>query len=176
MISFLIFLDISLGMLNCSTLHPANLNQLDNDSVVLLDVSTVLSGSVYPKGEILNLRVYKGGKVEFDDYPPNPFEVNASRKRQRLSSQIDVKDIQEIERIISQMDFSNMEKKYNPTTPHLDSKMTKTITINYNGESKVIQIEENDVVLKLDEKSPYSLTLIRLLDFVDTLNKKLRKL
>ena len=176
---FFLLFSMIIGMTNCNLsprLSPNIADPVSNsfEDTVLLEVLTTMTGEVYPKGEVLTLRLYDNGNVEFDDFPKYVPEDRIPFRKEKKISKISSEEIERIKEILNQNDLLEAKPKYKPTKPMLDSKKIESVTFNNNGKSKIIVIEENDVVLKLGSNSPYPKSLVNLINLVDDLNKKLR--
>lgn len=145
---------------------------------VILEIITDAGESSYPRGKILDIRLYNNKEVEFDYYPPNtPDRVGMKFMSYRKDAKLDQEDFDLINSLISQSDLLNAKNYYAPSRhSSIDSTVKKTINLRAGIEEKTIILEERDSHLHLEEKSNmYPPSLIRLLEVVEDINRKLRK-
>lgn len=143
--------------------------------IVLLEVTTEGSSTVYPPGKTLDIRVYETGLVEFDFYPlPGPdVEFFVEKK----AAYIEQPKVAELKRLLSNLAYDAPKEQYGPTKRLVvDATVTVHLTFESGLGRKVIIFKENDSVLHLDRNSEvYPDSLTALFKFVYALGAEVRK-
>lgn len=164
---------------SCSSLSNQGLeesNRIINKSL-LLEVLSETSETVYPKGKILELRLYNDKNVEFDYYPPNtPDRIGLPFIPERKTAKLFQEDFDEIKSLLCDSALLNSANVYPPKIKRvLDATIKKSLTLNCGNQEKAILLEENDSHLHFEEKvGVYPTSLIKLLAISEKINKKLR--
>lgn len=137
-------------------------NQQEDE--VILEMFTESKYSVYPPGRILNLRVYKSGKAEYDLYPPVQKEGQFRVERTKLTLTSD--ELAKIKALIAET-MDTAKESYGPSVPILDAAIETTLKLRINGNQKVIVLTENHSNLVLEKKkNVYPDSLLNLLFFI----------
>ena len=154
-----------------STTTSKNLTQFASEEV-LLEVSTEMKGMVYPNGKVLNIKLYSSGRAEYDFYPPR--NANSPTKLERKASFLEMKDLEEIKSLITNLSSAPAKSEYLPISPRLDAAITTTVIYRTKNEETKIVLTENDSDLLLEKKENfYPKPLLDLLYFVQRFHKKL---
>lgn len=154
----------------------SNLRTTENKNLIL-EVMSETSKTVYPSGKILEARLYDNKEVEFDFYLPNtPDRVGMPFTSEKKSAKLSQEDFDKIKFLLGKSDLLNAKNSYAPIERILDATIKKTVSFKFGTQGKIIVLEENDSHLHLEEKSNlYPASLIRLLELVEDINKRLRK-
>lgn len=158
----------------CSTQQSAN-SHTQSDQVVL-EIITTAKGMVYPKeGDLLDMRLYKSGRFEYDDYPDiNPPKVtseNASitRKEAKLAPE----QVKELISLAEQPDFISAKEEYPSLYYRVDDEWITTIKFTYQGrEKKVIAVNFTDVVYNQERRRFYPPSVVKLFVRAEELKSK----
>ena len=179
-LKFLIVVLFSWIISNCT--FSAN-NQVQNQKLLaekelILEVITNASESSYPRGKVLDIRLYNDKEVEFDFYPPNtPDRIGMKFTSEKKDAKLSQEDFDEINSLLSKSDLLYAKNYYAPSRrSSFDSTVKKTVNFKVENQEKIIVLEERDSHLHLEEKSSvYPASLIKLLEVVEDVNRKLRK-
>lgn len=145
---------------------------------VILTVTTNASESSFPRGEILDIRLYSNNEVEFDFYLPHtPERVFMKFSSEKKKGKLNEEDFDKIKSLLIEPDLVNAQTYYAPLRKSsIDSFVKKTVIFKVNNQEKIIVLEERDSHLNLEEKlNIYPESLIKLLEEVEDVNKKLRQ-
>lgn len=142
---------------------------------VLLEIVVDASELNYPPGERLYLRVLDDGTAEFDYYP-SEFQVAATTriKYEQLETGISREEIDEMNRLVSNLARAETEETYGPTQLPMDAKIKSRIKFRSQKETKEIRIEENGPLV-YGAESPYPPELIELLKYSSGMHSRLLK-
>jgi len=141
---------------------------IDNllEKKVLLEVSTKLAGMVKPSGELLDIRLYSTGEVDYEEYL-SVIDDNGFNKKSKKSLKITEDDFQELKKMLEMSDLINAKTNYLPTISPSDVSTTTTIIFNCKGQQKKIVAKETDTTLNLErKKNAYPESLINLLKII----------
>lgn len=139
---------------------------LPKQDAVVLEIVSTTSEMVYPKGDILIMRLYQSGRFEYDDYadnPPNTRNATTVRKENKLKPQ----DVIELITLAKQPDFLSAEEIYSEPRPHshIDAFVSTKITFNYDGQTKKIEAENFwDILFFPEARIEYPPSMIKLLE------------
>lgn len=145
---------------------------------ILLEIETDASETVYPLGKTLDLRVYGNRQVEFDFYLPNtPDRVGLPFTSERRKTKLSQEDFDNLKTLLDKSDLVNANSYYAPSRRvAIDARVKKTVIFKMGNQQKTIVLEENDSHLNFRKKSDvYPSSLIRLLELIEDINRKLRK-
>jgi len=142
---------------------------------VIMEITTHGYGMVYPRAEILTLRVYQNGRIEYDAYPPQGGEsFNIRYWFPRRHSKLSSDDVNELVRLVEQPDFLAAQERYEGSYPHIDDTWETTIRFNYRGGTKqIVAINFWDITYSPDDAVKYPPSMITLLKKVSALRVKL---
>jgi hypothetical protein len=139
---------------------------------VIMEITTHGYGMVYPRAEILELRVYQNGRLEYDVYPPQEDEIlNIHYWFPRRYSKLNSDDVNELIRLAEQPDFLAAQEQYEGSYPHVDDTWKTTIRFNHRGGTK--QIVAINFWDSPDDAAKYPPSMITLLKKVSALRVKL---
>ena len=141
----------------------------------MLEVTTQGYGMVYPRAEILELRVYKNGRVEYDVYPP---QENASFNLHywfpRQHSTLTSAEVTELSSLAEQPDFLAAREKYKEGHIHIDDSWKTTIKFAHGGrEKQIVAINFWDITDRPEDASKYPTSMVTLLKKIGALRMRL---
>ena len=140
-------------------------HQIGTCQNLILEITTERYG-VYPTGRVLDIRVLKDGRVEYDSYKTGIYESPIIRKTIYLSK----KHLTKIKHLISTFSLEHIKGKY---AGHLlvgDVYLEKRISYCDNFEKYDILLNEYDVQLAKDRKDKIPPNVIQLVKLIDTIN------
>ena len=144
----------------------------------ILEVQSYAPDTSYPRGNILDIRLYQNRRVEFDFYPPNtPDRLGMKFSVERLESMLSEAQFDKFVSLLNASDLGAAALDYPPSrTSSTDSFIRKTVTYRIGEAEKKVSLEERDSHLHLSEKSEvYPRSLISLLELVEEVNRQLRR-
>ena len=164
--------------INCASQQPVNSsaaqpNKIAKPDEVVLEIITDASGMVYPKeGEILDFRLYKSGRFEYDDYPnQDPPRVTTrnviiTKKDAKLSAD----DVKELINLAEQPDFLAAKENYPRLRPHVDDQWITKIIFTHQGRTKKISAGDFwDMLYYPEDRAKYPSSMVKLLERVKDL-------
>ncbi len=159
----ILFLVIS-ASLSCSHSQVSILPKPDE---IILEIVSTTSDMVYPKGDILIMRLYRSGRFEYDDYPnynpPTTRNATTTKKEAELNSE----DVVELIKLANQPDFLSAEKHYPELRPntHIDAFVSTKIKFNNEKQTKFIEAENFwDILSYPEARAKYPPSMIKLLE------------
>jgi hypothetical protein len=170
-ISLYIYLAVGLvGSLNCTTAKTAGSND------VLFEVTTVTSESIAPAGEILDLRVFRDRRAEFDQFSSADSKTGTTEKPELKHAEITSDQLSAIESALGELDSAQIQPSYPPSVGRtVDSFIQVSIRYRSKQGTKTIVLYENDSHLHLDLKDIYPRELVNLLRLQYRIGAELRK-
>ncbi len=145
---------------------------LRSRSAVIFEVTTHGYGMVYPTSEVLDLRLYQNGRIEYDVYPPQGREfLNIHYWFPRHHSEVNSTDFNELNRLIEQPDLLTAQERYKGSRPHIDDTWETTIRFHHGDATK--QIVAINFWDDPNDATKYPPSMIALLKRVSALRKNL---
>jgi len=113
-----------------------------HNNPVLLEISTDCRGTTYPRGQVLEFRLYQSGRVEYDKYPPqtDSSSLQLSYWFPRKHSYIPAAQVNELIALAEQPDFLGAKHLYPPAQQGTDSEFRTSIFLNHAGHQKNIVV------------------------------------
>ena len=142
---------------------------------VVLEVTTHGYGMVYPSAEVLEMRVYENGRVEYDVYPPQEAaELKIRYWFPMQHSKLTSDEVNELMRLAEQPDFLSAQEQYGAGHQHIDDSWKTTIRFSYRGrEKRIVAINFWDITDRPEDSSKYPPSMVTLLKKVRALRVKL---
>lgn len=181
-----VYFHLICGFLFVVLLISGCISQIQNDTNtvimqenkdLLLEITTEASETVYPPGKTLDFRLFSNREIEFDFYPPNtPDRIGMRFTSEKKSAKLSQEDFDKIIPLLNKSDLIGAKNYYPPSKRGLDATVKKTIRLKFVSKEKTVILEENDSHLHLKEKLDlYPASLVKLLEIVEEVNKKLRR-
>ena len=141
---------------------------------VVLEITVQGYGMVYPEAEILELRVYQNGRVEYDSYPDqeNAF-FNPRYWFPRQHAKLSRSEAAELIGLAEQNDFLSAKEKYEAGYPHIDDEWKTTIKYSNGGREKQIVAINFWDARRPEDAAKYPESMVTLLKKVKALRSKL---
>ena len=141
---------------------------------VVLEVTNQGYGMVYPKAEILELRVYQNGRVEYDVYPPWKDSLfNLGYWFPMRHSKLSSSEVKELIVLAEQPDFLSARESYEAGYMHIDDSWKTTIKFAYRGQERKITAINFWDITRPQDSSEYPASMVSLLKKVRGLRVKL---
>lgn len=146
-------------------------------SVVLLEIYTNASDSIYPPGRTLDLQVFDDGRAVFDDYSLTDATKQNGEQPRRMETRIKDEDLRLIRRLVAELEIESPKSSYTPTqSKSIDERVSVAVTYLVHGGMRTIDIVENDSYLHLDDPTiGYPKSLVALLKLNYEIGGSLRK-
>ena len=137
-----------------------------HDNPVVLEVSTDCRGLTYPRGLVLDFRLYQDGRLEYDAYPSDQRSARSHLRYwfPRTHSYLAPAEVIELITIAQQSDFLAAEREYPPAIPGLDSEFRTSISFSHAGHQKnviVVDYLGDDGVSAKERYPPSLLALLK---------------
>ena len=146
-----------------------------HNNPVVLEVSTDCRGLTYPRGPVLDFRLYQNGRLEYDAYPQDERTAQSHFRYwfPRTHSYITPAEVQELMNIAKQPDFLAAEREYPPAIPGLDSEFRTSISFTHAEHQKKVLVVDYLSDDGVSAKERYPPSLLALLKKVYSTRRKL---
>src|SRR5436309_362889 len=130
---FITYLVVAVALSVACSSRPDSLKQEAESGEVVLRMSTISEGNVYPEGDILDINLREDGTFEYDDWPEQPppnytaGNVVTTRKQARLSPD----DVKELLSIAEQPDFQGAAETYPYPGPGVPTDVLERTVVTY---------------------------------------------
>lgn len=143
-------------------------SQIDSCANLMLEVKTSRFGATSPKGEVLDIRILRDRKTEYDEYAAGIENTSVERK-ELILSELQMKNLL---MILHSDTLINSKSEYAGDYYCCDVFIKKTLIFCIGNKKKEISISDYDVVIHKNRKDKLPNEIIQLVQELDKITKR----